>query len=611
MSGLAGVYRRDGATPSENELDQLDDALRPRGPDGAAEWLGESVGFCHRLLQSTPEATPGYLPLERNGLVVTADARLDNRKTLCETLDIPNTVPDGEILLAAYDRWGVRCPEHLLGAFAFAIWDGRNERMFMARDHMGVKPLAYADLGNLVVFASESAIVAQHDAVPLELDEQWIGEFLLGYFEDMERTVFAPVSRLPPAHYLVANNDGMSVERYWELEIDPSRAPDAEEACAEQFRTLFREAVRCRLRGANQGGSLLSGGLDSSSIACTAAELQSQPFHTFSAFSDAIPESDEREYIDAVLDDRNFEPHFVSLDGVSPLLDREQMLRRQGRPIRASNHYIHWELFRQANDAGVRVILDGLHGDTVLSTGLNRLSMLARNGQVLTLAREVDALARQTERGSRSNLLLRALTPYAPAPLRWGWRYVFDSDDEPDIELLDPEFVERVETAALFDADSASPNQPETHLQQLQSGLVPYTLEAADRTAVAFGTEARFPFLDKRLVEFSVSLPPGEKLKHGWPRYVLRNAMDCLPDAVRWRGDKGKYGQIVVHGLLNHEHNRVKDYLDGGIKPVAGFVDRSQFRAEWNQLVASECPQSDVWRVIALAEWLSEWEIIS
>lgn len=608
MSGVAGVYRRDGRAVTARTLDRLDEALRPRGPDGAGRWQDGPVGLCHRLRETTPEATPDYLPVEGDGLVVTADARLDNRAALVRQLDVPTGAPDGALLLAAYDRWGVRCPEYLLGAFAFVVWDEREGRLYMARDHMGVKPLAYADHDDVVTVASEPAVVLQHEAVPSALDERWIAEFLLGDFEDTERTIYEPIRRVPPAHYLVADGDGTRCERYWELEIDAARTPDTTEECAERFRELFREAVRCRLRGADPGGALLSGGLDSSSIACTAAEFQGQPVHTFSAYSEACPESDEREYIGAVLDEGAFEPHFVTLDDISPLVDREWLFRRQGSPVRASNHFIHWELFRRAQDAEVTIVLDGLHGDSVLSTGLDLLPMLGRTGEYLTLATEIEGLARQTNRGSRRSLLFNAVAPSAPNAIRTVWHRLFDGADESDDGLLHPDFAKRIERLDPSDGRPETLSQPEIHRQQLQHGLVPFSVESAERSAAAFGIEPRFPFLDKRLVEYCVSLPPGEKLKHGWPRYVLRNAMKGLPESVRWRGDKGTYGRIAVRGLREHERDRVEHRLGDEFEPLDGYVDRSQLRTKWTQLMAGNGERFAVWRALSLAEWLVDWD---
>lgn len=608
MSGVAGVYRRDGQAVTARTLDRFDEALRPRGPDAADRWQDGPVGLCHRLLETTPEATSGYLPVERDGRVLTADARLDNREELMRQLNVPTGVSDGELLLAAYDRWGVRCPEYLLGAFAFVVWDEREGRLFMARDHMGIKPLAYADHDDVVAFASEPAVVLQHDAVPFDLDEQWIAEFLLGYFEDTERTIFAPIRRLPPAHYLVAESDGTSIERYWELEVDPDRTPDTEEACAERFRELFREAVRCRLRGADPGGTFLSGGLDSSSIACMAAELQEQPLHTFSAYAEDIPESDEREYIDAVLAEYEFKPHFVPLDGVSPLVDHQRILRRQGRPIRASNFFISWELYRQVQDADVRILLHGLHGDTVVSHGLGRLPMLVRSGRPLTLAREINQLVRQTDRGSRRGLLFQSVEPYAPTPIREAWKVLRRQNNESDNGLIAPQFAAGIETPALRDENARPRTEPARHHQLLSDGTVPFTVEDTERAAVAFGIEPRFPFLDKRLVEYCVSLPPERKLKHGWIRYTQRNAMeDILPTTIRWRGDKGSYGKIVARGLVEHEHDRLQRLADEGFEPLAPYVNQSQLQTKCKQLFDRGDLSRDIWRVLSLSEWMKSW----
>lgn len=608
MSGIAGVYRP-GGTVDEGELDGMVDWQRPRGPDGEGRWVDGSAALAHGLLATTPEAAPSQQPLNRAGLVATADIRLDNRPELREQLSVPMEAPDVALVCAAYDRWGVRCPEHLLGAFAFAVWDGERERLFLARDHMGIKPLAYAETDDGVVFASEPAAVLQHNAVPVEVDEQWIAEFLLGYFEDTEATVYSSIRRLPPAHTLVVDDDGVKLDRYWELTIDPERVPDSDEECINRFRELFWEAVRCRLRGADPGGVLLSGGLDSSSIACTGAELQDGPIHTFSAYSDEVSESDEREYIDAVLDTTGFESHIVCLDGVSPLVDSELLFKRHGGPVRASNHYLHWELFRMAHEQDVQVVLDGFQGDTVVSHGFERLPMLARRGRWLTLIREIDALARQIDRFSRRNRLRRAIG----YPLRLSGRIVGNMSNDrisgEDRGLLDPEFANRIEPPSLEDDTTSQETSPDDHIAQLRSGGVTYSIEEVERTAASFGVEPRFPFLDKRLVTYCVSLPVDLKLREGWPRYVLREAMEgILPPAVRNRGTKGQYGDIVVRALQTQEAAKLESLSEPDLEPLVKYIDRTWLRNEIERLLVDGGDRFEVWRILSLTEWMRYWD---
>lgn len=251
--------------------------LAHRGTDGMGLWCEGPVGLGHRMRWTTPESLHETLPFSRPSekRAITADARLDNRDELSASLNVSDrAVSDSTLILLAYDRWGDACPERLLGDFAFVIWDGRREALLCARDPMGVKPLYYHHQPNrLFAFASEIKALLCLAEIPRRLNEQRVADYLVPILEDMEATFFRDIVRLPPGHRLLLDSRGLALQRYWSL--DPAREVrlDSDEAYAEAFRTLFTDAVRARLRSAYPVGSLLSGGLDSSSITCAARSL--------------------------------------------------------------------------------------------------------------------------------------------------------------------------------------------------------------------------------------------------------------------------------------------------------------------------------------------------
>lgn len=209
--------------------------LAHRGPDGAAAWLEGSAGLAHCRLRTTPESLDERLPLTGAGgsLVLTADARLDNRTDLAAALGCEPATTDAELLLAAYLRWGPQAPEYLLGDFAFAIWDAQRQRLFCARDHLGVKPFYYHhNPGRLFCFASEIKALLALPQVPAELNEVRVADYLLPMLEDQEITFYRQIVRLPPAHRMTVTRRGACLERYWAL--DPERE--------------IRHALRSRLR---------------------------------------------------------------------------------------------------------------------------------------------------------------------------------------------------------------------------------------------------------------------------------------------------------------------------------------------------------------------------
>ena len=622
MSGVCGSYRVDGEPVDEATLAAQHASLAHRGPDGGDVWREGPVGLGHQRLVTTPEAEGQPVVDDATACVLAGDLRVDNRAALLDELGLPENTSDARLVLAAYDRWGLGYPEHLVGAFAVAIWDPRAPRLVLARDHLGVKPLYYHRDDAGVVFGSEPKAVLAVDRVDARLDEVRVADHLVGSTEDVERTFYRGVRRLPPAHVLAVSPDGVERHRYWSLDPDARVELADDEAYADAFRERFLEAVRCRLRSPGPVGSMLSGGLDSSSIACAARELldDDRPLHTVSAVFEDVPACDEREYIDAVLANGDFEAHDVHGDRLSPLVDLDEQLHHLDEPIGPPNHFLHWGLYREASSAGVRVLLDGIDGDTTVSHGRGHMAALARRGRWLRLAREVEGFAANFDRSRREVLLDRVLGPLAPWPVRrlWRWAHGREGPVERAVAPLDATFVERLELRERLRReldDGGSHTAHEHHHRELTSGLVPHTFEVADRAAAAFDIEPRYPFFDVRLVEFCLALPTDQKIRRGWTRLVLRHAMDgILPEAIRWRGGKADLGPNFRRALLRYEGERLSRLLDGSSAGVRAYFDTDALHdALSGYRAAPQAADLDdvmaLWRAASLGAWLRRAEL--
>ena len=276
MSGIVAIFHRDGAPIERALLQSLVDFLAYRGPDARETWMGSSIGLGHTLLRTTRESFAERQPVGFEGRYwITADARLDGRGELLAALDLSRSdfgpsIPDSELILRAYAKWGAACVEHLRGDFSFAIWDEHTKQLFCARDQFGIKPFYYASVGSVVILSNTLDCIRRHPAVSGRLNDLAIADFLLfDMIRDPAATSFADIQRLPPAHTLVCGRDGISLRRYWVL---PASAPIHHKRpmeCVEQFRELLDHAVADRLR-TNSVGILMSGGLDSPTVAASA-----------------------------------------------------------------------------------------------------------------------------------------------------------------------------------------------------------------------------------------------------------------------------------------------------------------------------------------------------
>jgi len=221
MSGIVGILNLDGAPVDRSLLDRMTRFMSFRGPDGQHSWLNGNVGFGHTLLQPTDEPTHERQPCSLDGHVwITAEARADGQRDLVRELEAAGKTDlsgatDAELLLHAYQTWAELCVEHLIGDFAFAIWDGRRHRLFCARDHFGVKPFYYIRAGITFVFSNTLNCLRSHPLSSDDLNEMAVADFLLFLQnQELDTTTFAKIGRLPPAHTLTFSRGGATVRRY-------------------------------------------------------------------------------------------------------------------------------------------------------------------------------------------------------------------------------------------------------------------------------------------------------------------------------------------------------------------------------------------------------------
>jgi asparagine synthase (glutamine-hydrolysing) len=627
MSGIAGYFSRQrGRSAGETHIREMLARMHHRARDGHACWTKGQAALGHAWLNTTGEAAPGLLVT--GDLAIAADCRLDNRDELLACLGLTDTPSsDAALILQSYLRWGERCVEHLQGDFAFAIWDGAEHRFFCARDHFGVKPFYYTVGSDRLLFASEIRPILGITGTGDLLNENHIAGFLAGLADDPQSTPYRSVLRLPAGHTLSIGLDGLALRRYWQPE---PRTTEGHGNLEEEFRHLFVNAVRNRLRGTQAVGAMLSGGLDSSSIAAVASAFamkDGRKLPTFSMVFEPGSPQDERPFIEAMLAAGGFESHLVDVAGHAPFEGFRDILDEQEGTFLAPGLSRTRKLYEAARAGGVTVLLNGHGGDEVVSHGFRRLHELAHDGAWLELWREVGSLAKahgtpawrpyaefllaygpaQRLRGLR-RAATRALAGSGVRPLWPAWR-----------TFIDPALARRAELRERWETAATAPGPARTsealhHRWQLSSGLAAHAFEVLDKTAAHFQIEPRYPFWDRPLVEFCLSMPSDAKLKRGWSRLVLRRAMEgILPPAVQWRRDKVDFKPSLSAGIARFHQPLVDDLLETDGMRIAPFVELTAVKAAYRRLVENpaEAAMDDiqsVWRSVALSLWLRQIE---
>ncbi|BDI30653.1 asparagine synthetase B [Capsulimonas corticalis] len=573
------------------------EALAHRGSSPVNCWVDGSAAFGSSLLRTTRESHFEQAPLRdaANDRVMTADARLDNRDELIARLQIPQRSPDpitdGQIILASYEKWGPQCPEKLLGDFAFAIWDRSDKTLFCARDHFGVRPFYYYKHHDLFLFASEiKGLLAMPEAQRL-VNEDRVLEYLAGYAEDLQHTFYQRIFKLPPAHSMMVRDGEISMQPYWSVEAAQDIRLSSDAEYAEAFRSIFLQAVHSRSRANTPLGSTLSGGLDSSSIACAASQyLQKdgrEPLQTFSVVFDDVPKSDERDYMRAALDMGGMEPHKVHGDRIGPFSNIDQMLSAQDQPFTGPNLFLHWAMYAAAKTAGVGVLLDGLDGDTTVSHGVSRLTELARAMRWPTLLREAKGVARNLNGSTRTLIATQAVYPFVPKAMLGVWKAARRRQPPASVlsACLNADFQTRTrfhERSNVLLGVGRRPclTEKESHHYRMSRGIVPHVLEITDHASAAFSLEVRYPFFDRRLVEFCLGVPPDQKLRDGWTRWIMRKAMTgVLPEQIQWRGGKSDLGHNFLHTFAAFDIQRIEAMLASDGNSLSQYVNMSSIRS--------------------------------
>jgi len=538
LSGIAGIFHRDGARVERALLQSLADSLSYRGPDSRAIWYDGSIGLGHTLLRTTCESAGERQPASLEGrLWITADARLDCRRELISKIErggrkIGRNVPDSELILQAYSLWGAECIEHLRGDFSFGIWDARTRTLFCARDHFGIKPFYYAHLGKIFLFSNTLNCVRMHPEVSEELNDAAIGDFLLfGLNYDNATTSFRDVQRLPPAHWLTVSASGLKIGKYWAPPTDGRIRYAKADDYVEHFQELLKEAVADRLR-TERVGILLSGGLDSSSVAAVAKEItgkngQATEIRGYTTVFDTLTPDEEGRYAREVGKFLGIPIQFQALDKVELFEGWDDPELSLPEPL--DNPLVAGSLASYRNiSADCRVLLSGEGSDNLMDFQMwPYAGDLRRRGEWQRLLTELANyvwIRPFPWRGIRARFLkLVGKEPGAPVCPKW----------------LAADFVERIKLQERWEEWGEHPNLPLEHpiLPNAHASLsLPqwtYMFEQENAGVTQFPVETRYPFLDLRIVNYLLALPP---FPWFFQKMLLREAMaGRIPETVRMR----------------------------------------------------------------------------
>lgn len=622
MSAIVGIFFRDGKTVDPELIKRMNGILSHRGPDGSKTWSKGQIAFGHQMLYTTPESLHEELPFydEETGLAITADARIDNREELSQLLELDNIekISDSQFILKAYEKWGESCPEKLLGDFVFAIWDSDKKQLFCARDHMGIKPFYYYLDDNIFVFGTEIKSLWGVPEVPYKLNQLMAAFHFIPIAQENVLTLYEKILRLPAGHSLQFNQSNFVLKKYWVLDPNLEIQMDSDEDYVNMFHDIFNESVRCRLRSAFPIGYELSGGLDSSSIVTVAKNINPKGcINTFSLITN-FHEGDEQFYIQKLINSGSIKPHFLFVDDISPLNDMDKIIWHADNPIGSANVSLFWNLYKIMQNNNIRILLNGIDGDSVLSHGQNYLKELTFKFQFKRLIEELYGISKIQNVNPLSVFFSKVVVPIVPQTIRnilhktkvrEGNFIIYN--EELDRKLNIKEKYEYFD--ALFDSSYKQfRTAKELHYFLIVQSAHQKVLELIDSLSSAFSIENRYPFFDKRLIEFCYGIPTEQKFKYGWDRSILRRAMTgYLPEEIQRRTQKKHLTSVTELNLLKYEKKYLDDIIDNKTDILRTFLDPTDIQKIYERYKtrSSDYQRSDawdIWNVVTFTMWLEK-----
>ncbi len=639
MSGVCGVIHFDGRPVEASVLGRMAEAAAHRGPDGITQRVEGCVGLAHLTLHCTPESLRERQPLvsREDDLVLTADARVDNRDELLQRLRAKGQAvgcesTDADLILAAYRCWGTECAVQIVGDFAFAIWDGGRRRLFAARDPMAMRAFYYRVEPGRVLFASEVKQILAAPGVPARIFEPAVAAHLAGPFGRPEWTFYEGIVQLAPAHALVVDARGQRSWRYWDIDPEYRIEYANEEDYAEHFRELFTEVVRCRLRSVRPVGIMLSGGLDSGSIASTAGRLQQRGesdcpgIHAYCWAFERLPECDERHISDGIARHYGIPVTEVPADEAWPLRDYPAHGPDQDEPYIGVYQALIERTLAAARAEGMGLVLSGDRGDLTMGEAIYDYTGLMASGQWRTLLEELrlqsswrgaplrKLVGQYLLRPLRQSLWPRDRVTWPRERLRRVYRAVRPAAPAwPD--WLRTDFAERVDLAGVIRRwESAPAVKGFARRKRYETVFTPMHMRGmvwSERSQARFGLGFADPWSDRRIASFSLAVPQRVLNTTAERKRLARRSMcGVMPEAARMAARKISPYPLNRAALTELERDTILELMTNSESGARGYVGEELLRAHFEAICLGEQDHPYFWRALTLEMWLRKhWPI--
>ncbi|WP_442496791.1 asparagine synthase (glutamine-hydrolyzing) [Methylobacter sp. sgz302048] len=606
MCGICGIFDQSGNSIDQLTLERMNAVIKHRGPDGEGFFVNGGIGLGHRRLSIIDlEGGAQPIPNEDETLQVVFNGEIYNYIELREELSALGhqfrTLSDTEVIVHAYEQWGTECVNRFNGMFAFAVVNIREKTMFLARDHLGIKPLYYVWIGTQLLFASEIKALLQHSGCPREVDLESLAELFTFRYVPSPKTLFKEIFKLPAGHSMLVNMSSARTERFWKW-IPQIRKKWHEQELIEEYQGLLDDAVRLQLRSDVPLGLFLSSGIDSGVLLAIMNKYSPGRIQAFTLGFEGGEKTNEVADARLLADMFGAEHHFEMVGAKDYIEYYNSFLWDIEEPV---GHEAASAFYFLAKGTGthVKVALTGQGADEPWA-GYDRYIGIKLSNLYNRLPFPVtDSIAwAVTRMPGRFERLKRGVTSLGEPDMltRFTKVYSFFSEDMKrqlfETALKEKVFVNGYQSKEAIRHLQSDVNHLDPVTQMLyvdtRANLPDDLLMVGDKTAMANSLEVRVPFLDYRLVEFIESLPPDLKL-HGFTgKYLHKKALQkWLPKDVIYRKKKG-FANPIEEWFRTGMRSYLEEYLLGSDSASALFFDQKFIR----QMLANDREGKDQFR---------------
>lgn len=623
MCGFVAIINNHNREVDSVILKKMAETIHHRGPDEEGEFIDNNCGFYHKRL-SIIDLSTGQQPMHFDNCTIVFNGEIYNYIELRDELKLKGhlfkTTSDTEVILHLYREYGDSFVNLLNGMFAFAIYDQRHKRVFIARDHFGIKPLYWYHDQKCILLGSEIKAILAHPEVKSNPSYENLYEYLTFQFIIDEGTMFQNIYKVLPGNYLVIELDSWNIKykRYWEPNFETD-LHHTEEYFISELKEILRDTMCQQLRSDVPIGTYLSGGMDSSLVTIMASELVKHPLKSFSGAFKEGPEFNELKYARIAANKANSELYEIFPTELEFIDILPKLIYHLDEPVAGPGLFPQYIVSKFASKH-VKVVLGGQGGDEIFGGYARYLVAYleqALKGSIFESNEEEEHIV--TLRSILPNL--PSLRQYLPMLKGFWSNEAFEPMDRryfnlinrmgPTVKYLHPDIVNGRNETELFNKFSTYFNQPNTksyYNKMTQFDLVsslPALLQVEDRVSMAVSIESRVPLLDRRIIDLISRMPAGMKFRGGELKYLLKKSIrDILPHEILERKDKMGFPVPLHLWAKNSAKDFIMDTLLSQKSRERNIIDIKNVE----QLINSEQAFSrGLWGLLSLEIWFNQF----